>query len=73
MENQTLKLADYIVITITMCISVGIGLYYRFSGGRQKTTQVNCSMIYLLKKFLQQTIFLHKSKIFRNIFLRINQ
>ncbi|XP_014225600.1 putative sodium-dependent multivitamin transporter [Trichogramma pretiosum] len=29
---------DYIVIAATMFISIGIGIYYRFSGGRQKTT-----------------------------------
>lgn len=40
MEAATLGLADYAVIGLTMCASVGIGLYYRFSGGRQKTTQV---------------------------------
>ncbi|OXU26138.1 hypothetical protein TSAR_003324 [Trichomalopsis sarcophagae] len=38
METATLVWADYLVIVATMCISVGIGLYYRFSGGRQKTT-----------------------------------
>lgn len=40
MATATLGGADYVVIALTMGISIGIGLYYRFSGGRQKTTQV---------------------------------
>lgn len=39
-EMHTLGWADYLVITIMLCISVGIGIYYRFSGGRQKTMEV---------------------------------
>ncbi|XP_058806099.1 putative sodium-dependent multivitamin transporter [Phymastichus coffea] len=39
MGTATLGWTDYAVIALTMCISIGIGLYYRFSGGRQKTTQ----------------------------------
>ena len=34
-----LQWEDYVVIAATLCISVGIGIYYRFSGGRQKTTE----------------------------------
>ncbi|XP_055943501.1 putative sodium-dependent multivitamin transporter [Argiope bruennichi] len=29
---------DYVVIAIMLCVSALIGLYFRFSGGRQKTT-----------------------------------
>lgn len=32
--------ADYLVIASMLCISVGIGIYYRFTGGRQKTMEV---------------------------------
>ncbi|XP_014206986.1 putative sodium-dependent multivitamin transporter [Copidosoma floridanum] len=41
MDQKTAHLGwiDYAVITGAMCVSVGIGLFYRFSGGRQKTTQ----------------------------------
>jgi hypothetical protein len=39
-KTPTLAWIDYLVIIATMGISVSIGLYYRFSGGRQKTTQV---------------------------------
>ena len=46
METATLVWADYLVIAAAMCISVGIGLYYRFSGGRQKTTQVTTKLLY---------------------------
>ncbi|CAL7942190.1 unnamed protein product [Xylocopa violacea] len=35
----TLQWEDYLVIAATLCISVGIGIYYRFSGGRQKTME----------------------------------
>ncbi|XP_011686236.1 PREDICTED: putative sodium-dependent multivitamin transporter [Wasmannia auropunctata] len=30
---------DYLVIAVMLCISAGIGIYYRFSGGRQKTME----------------------------------
>lgn len=39
----TLQWEDYLVIAVTLCISVGIGIYYRFSGGRQKTIEVYLS------------------------------
>ncbi|KAL6430735.1 hypothetical protein ACFW04_006943 [Cataglyphis niger] len=38
-EIKTLGWADYLVTAIMLCISVGIGIYYRFSGGRQKTME----------------------------------
>ncbi|KAF8763796.1 putative sodium-dependent multivitamin like protein [Argiope bruennichi] len=37
-EKATLGILDYILITIMLLISSGIGLYFRFSGGKQKTT-----------------------------------
>lgn len=39
-EMNTLGWIDYLVIAVMLCISAGIGIYYRFSGGRQKTTEV---------------------------------
>ena len=30
---------DYIVLAITLLVSSGIGVYYRFTGGRQKTAK----------------------------------
>ncbi|KYM96632.1 PREDICTED: putative sodium-dependent multivitamin transporter [Cyphomyrmex costatus] len=38
-EINTLGWFDYLVIAMMLCISVGIGIYYRFSGGRQKTME----------------------------------
>ncbi|XP_076236183.1 putative sodium-dependent multivitamin transporter [Calliopsis andreniformis] len=38
-KTGTLQWEDYLVIAITLIISVGIGIYYRFSGGRQKTME----------------------------------
>lgn len=32
---------DYVIIAITMIASVGIGIYFRFSGGKQKTNAVS--------------------------------
>lgn len=32
---------DYIIFGLTLCISVIIGLYARFSGGKQKTNEVS--------------------------------
>lgn len=31
---------DYLVLIVMLLISAGIGLYYRFTGGKQKTTKV---------------------------------
>ena len=36
-----LGVVDYVVLSALLLISASIGVYYRFSGGRQKTTQVN--------------------------------
>lgn len=32
---------DYVVLAMMLVISAAIGVYYRFTGGRQKTTQVS--------------------------------
>lgn len=36
---------DYIILVVMLMISASIGLYYRFTGGKQKTTKV---FIYIL-------------------------
>jgi len=36
-----LGIVDYIVFGIMLGISASIGIYYRFTGGKQKTTQVS--------------------------------
>ncbi|XP_053989378.1 putative sodium-dependent multivitamin transporter [Hylaeus volcanicus] len=38
-ESGTLQWEDYMVIAATLVISIGIGIYYRFTGGRQKTME----------------------------------
>lgn len=50
-ETATLGWLDYTVIFIMLSISIGIGIYYRFSGGRQKTVEVikNISVKNLLR------------------------
>lgn len=42
----TLQWEDYLVIAATLCLSIGVGIYYRFSGGRQKTMEVCISLPY---------------------------
>jgi sodium-coupled monocarboxylate transporter 8/12 len=32
---------DYVVLVVMLLISAGIGVYYRLTGGRQKTTEVS--------------------------------
>lgn len=32
---------DYVVFITMLIISAGIGVYYRFTGGKQKTTNVS--------------------------------
>ncbi|XP_012280969.1 putative sodium-dependent multivitamin transporter [Orussus abietinus] len=38
-ETATLGWVDYLVIGVMLCISASIGIYYRFTGGRQKTVE----------------------------------
>ncbi|XP_052104371.1 sodium-coupled monocarboxylate transporter 1-like [Mytilus californianus] len=38
MASRSFYLADYIIFAITIVLSVGIGLYHAFVGGKQKTT-----------------------------------
>ena len=37
METEVLGVTDYIVLAIMLLISSLIGIYYRFTGGKQKT------------------------------------
>lgn len=37
--GSTFTVWDYLVFSIILAISAGIGLYYAFAGGKQKTTQ----------------------------------
>lgn len=40
MPSETLQMWDYVVIVLMLIISTSIGFYYRFTGGRQKTSEV---------------------------------
>lgn len=39
-EMNTLGWVDYLVVALMLCINVGIAIYFRFSGKRQKTVEV---------------------------------
>lgn len=38
--TATLVWADYLVIATMIIISLGIGIYYRLTGGKQRTMEV---------------------------------
>jgi hypothetical protein len=40
-DTGTFSIWDYVVLVAMLLISAGIGVYYRFTGGRQKTTEVS--------------------------------
>ena len=37
-SDDVFHVADYVVFVLTIVISLGIGIFYAFSGGRQRTT-----------------------------------
>lgn len=37
---MALSVFDYVVLLVTLLTSAVIGIYYRLTGGKQKTTQV---------------------------------
>uniref|UniRef100_T1JCV3 Sodium-dependent multivitamin transporter n=1 Tax=Strigamia maritima TaxID=126957 RepID=T1JCV3_STRMM len=39
LEPHRLQIVDYIIFVLTLLISLAIGLYYAFTGGKQKTVQ----------------------------------
>ncbi|GBP65767.1 Putative sodium-dependent multivitamin transporter [Eumeta japonica] len=39
MERQGFEIWDWIIIVLTMGLSMGIGIYFRFTGGKQKTNE----------------------------------
>ena len=39
-----LGVTDYILLSVVLLISASIGIYYRFTGGRQKTNKVNINV-----------------------------
>lgn len=41
---------DYAVMILMLLVSAGIGLYYRLTGGKQKTTKVLSGLLGLLRK-----------------------
>lgn len=54
-------IVDFIVFGITLVMSASIGIYYRFTGGKQKTTQVIYLILLVLnfpKKFYKFNYFL---------------
>lgn len=39
-KQHGLDMFDYVILSVLLLVSAGIGVYYRFSGGRQRTTKV---------------------------------
>ncbi|XP_067119661.1 putative sodium-dependent multivitamin transporter [Centruroides vittatus] len=39
MDNITFGTADYVIFSLMLAFSAGIGVYYRFTGGKQKTSK----------------------------------
>lgn len=53
---DTLGTWDYVVFGIFLLVSIAIGIFYRFSGGRQQTVQVSaCIGLPWVNNVLQQT------------------
>ena len=48
MAAATFGGADYAVFALSLLISASIGVYYRFTGGRQKTTVVSLTQLIFL-------------------------
>ena len=44
-DRATFDPWDYVVLGVMFIVSAAIGLYYRFTGGKQKTTQVSTSAV----------------------------
>lgn len=54
-ENEgSLQLSDWIIIGIMLGASAAVGVYYRFTGGKQKTSEV---LTYVIKKCLIRNRF----------------
>lgn len=41
MASRVFGVWDYAVFAVTLLVSASIGIYYRFTGGRQKTAVVS--------------------------------
>lgn len=46
MDQPIFGIWDYLIMGVTMVASVAIGLYFRFSGGKQQTNLVNTPSYY---------------------------
>jgi sodium-coupled monocarboxylate transporter 8/12 len=40
-DTENFEAWDYVVLGVMLIISASIGVYYRFTGGKQKTAQVS--------------------------------
>lgn len=45
MADQVFSVWDYVIMGATMVASIAIGLYFRFSGGKQQTNMVTVHYI----------------------------
>lgn len=45
-NKMTFQVLDYVIFIASLVISAAIGLYYRFTGGKQKSNEVSVEIIY---------------------------
>lgn len=45
-ERNRLDAWDYVIMVLVLVISACIGIYYRFTGGKQKTVKVNIFLLF---------------------------
>jgi solute carrier family 5 (sodium-coupled monocarboxylate transporter), member 8/12 len=59
MAEDKFRIEDYLVVVLMLLISVAIGIYYRFTGGKQKTVKVCICIL----ESIQQIIFIFSTVI----------
>ena len=53
-EKGELEGGDYAVIALLLAVSAGIGIYYRFTGGKQSTMEVKIDVFYCAQVIIQK-------------------
>ncbi|KAF4514251.1 UNVERIFIED_CONTAM: hypothetical protein B566_EDAN019550, partial [Ephemera danica] len=56
METQPFGAWNYFVVFVMLAISTGIGLYYRFTGGKQKTAETIIMIVAVCTVLIKGTV-----------------